>query len=135
MIWHDEKPQIPDFSGLATLSEDEQSNVVFTLSKRMRLIKSNYRIDDLWFAHQPDNEIELENIDLNQAIKLIIKRDENIIKISSFSESETDSDFWDFLNAISKGEKLESLAEQFGESLGSHLNQGIQGAWIQSFTT
>jgi hypothetical protein len=135
IIWHEEKPQTSDFSGLATLSEDEQSNVVFTLSKRMRLIKSDYRIDDLWFAHQPDNEIELENMDINQTIKLIIKRDKNIIKISTFSENEIDSDFWDFLNAISKGDKLESLAEQFGESLGSHLSQGIQGAWIQSFTT
>jgi len=134
MIWHDEKPQISDFSGLATLSEDEQSNVVFTLSNRMRLIKSDYRIDDLWFAHQPDNEIKLEDIDINKAIKLIVKRDKNIIKISTFSENEADSNFWDFLNAISKGDKLESLAEQFGESLGSHLNQGIQGAWIQSFT-
>ena len=134
-IWHEEASQTSDFSGLATLSEDDQSNVVFKLSNRMRLIKSDYRIDELWFAHQPDNEIELEDIDINQAVKLIIRRDQNIIKISSFDENEADSSFWDFLKAISKGDKLESLAEQFGESLGSHLNQGIQAAWIQSFTT
>lgn len=134
-IWHEEVSQPVDFSGLATLSEDDQSKVVFKLSKRMRLIKSDCRIDELWFAHQPDNEIELEDIDINQVVKLIVRRDQNIIKISSFNENEADSNFWDFLDAISKGNNLESLAEQFGESLGTHLNQGIQGAWIQSFTT
>ena len=134
IIWHEEASQVADFSGLASLTDDEQSNVIFTLSKRMRLIKSNYRIDELWFAHQPDSEIKLENIDINQTVKLIIRREENIIKVSTFSENETDSTFWDFLNAISKGDNLESLAEQFGESLGVHLNQGIQGAWIQAFT-
>jgi len=133
-IWHEKEPQTSDFSGLATLSEDEQSKVIFKLSKRMRLIKSDYRIDELWFAHQLDSELKLEDIDINQMVKLIIRRDDNIIKISSFNENETDSNFWDFLYAISKDSNLESLAEQFGESLGTHLNQGIQGAWIETFT-
>ncbi len=134
VIWHEEESHSSDFSGLATLSEEDQSKVIFKLSKRMRLIKSDYRIDELWFAHQPDSEIELEDININKAVKLIIKRDQNIIKISTFSENETDSNFWDFLYAISKGNNLERLAEHFGESLGVHLNQGIQGAWIQAFS-
>ncbi len=51
------------------------------------------------------------------------------------STEQNDSEFWDFLFAISKGENLESLAEQFGESLGEYLNQAIQGACISSYTT
>ncbi len=132
-IWHEEESQISDFSGLGALSEEDQSRVIFKLAKRMRLIKSEYRIDELWFAHQPDHDIELEDIDISTVVKLIIKRDQNTIKISSFNETDTDSNFWDFLHSISKGNNLEVLAEQFGESLGSHLNQGIQGGWIATF--
>ena len=133
-IWHEEKSQLADFSGLATLSEDEQSKVVFNLSKRMRLIRSDYRIDELWFAHQEDSELNLEDIEMDYAVKLIVRRDENTIKISSFNETEDDSNFWDFLNAISEDNNLDNLAEQFGESLGVHLSQGIQGGWIERFT-
>jgi len=132
-IWHEAPPEIMDFSALATLSEDEQSNVIFKLSKRMRLIKSEYRIDEVWFAHQPDSELELESLDINKSVKLLIRRDNNRIKITSFNDTEADSNFWDFLNAISKGYKLEQLAEEFGESLGPNLNQSIQSAYIETF--
>jgi hypothetical protein len=134
-VWHAQDNQDVDFSSLATLDEDQQSKVIFQLSKKMRLIQSDYRIDELWFAHQDDSDISLENIDINHAIKLIISKDQSILKINLMSEDQNDSEFWDFLFAISKGSNLETLAEQFGESLGVHLNQGIQGTWIHSFTT
>ncbi len=134
-VWHAQDDQDTDFSSLATLDEAQQSEVIFQLSKNMHLIESDYRIDELWFAHQEDSEIVIKDIDINQAIKLIIRKDQGILKINLMSTEQSDSDFWDFLFAISKGDKLESLAEQFGESLGEHLNHAIQGAWIRSYTT
>ncbi len=134
-IWHQQDSIATDFSLLSELSEEEQSNVVFQTPKTLRLIKSNYRIDDVWFAHQDDASSEsLEDIDLNKAVKLFIYKNDGIIKISIMNETDEDSHFWDFIFAISKQKNLESLAEEFGESLPVLLNQAIQGGWIKTFT-
>lgn len=122
-----------DFSKLAELDEGNQSNVKFILSDTLRLVKSSYRIDDIWFAHQEDNSIKLENIDLDSPVKLLIWKDTEELKISLMNENEQDSLFWDFLLAISKGKELSDLAVQFVENLPTLLNQGIQSTWIQSF--
>jgi len=49
------------------------------------------------------------------------------------SETESDSVFWDFVSAVSKGDNLEVLAEKIGENLPEHLNQAIQSGLIKSF--
>jgi len=138
-VWHAQDAQNTDFSSLANLDENQQSKLVFQLSNNMHLIQSDYRIDELWFAHQEDSELSLENLEINQAVKLIIRNEKKpsssgIIKISVMSETQDDSEFWDFLFAISQEKNLAALAEQFGEALPTLLNQGIQSAWIQSYT-
>ena len=133
-VWHANSAKASDFSALSKLNEEQQSKVVFQLAENMHLIESEFRIDVLWFAHQPDTDIKLEDIEINQAVKLIVRKDQDTLKISLMSEDENDRDFWDFLYSISLAYNLEHLAEQYGEALGNHLSQGIEGAWIQSFT-
>ena len=132
-VWHQKIVAPIDFSNLASLTEEEQPKVIFKLLKTMRLIKSDYRIDELWLAHQEDADKSLESIDLNTAVKLFISKDQESIKISSMSETEEDSVFWDFIKAVSEENTLDVLAEKFGESLPEHLNQAIQSGLIQSF--
>jgi len=134
-VWHVSSVKATDFSALSKLDEEQQSKVIFQLAKNMHLVESKFRIDELWFAHQPDSDVKLEDIDINQAVKLIVRKDQESLKISIMSEDENDRDFWDFLHSISLGYNLERLAEQYGEALGNHLSQGIEGTWIQSFTT
>jgi len=133
LVWHSKDTETANFSALSELSDEQQSKLVFQLAKNMHLVESEFRIDELWFAHQPDSDIKLEDIDLNQAVKLIVRKGQGLLKISLMSEDENDSHFWDFLKAVSLGHNLEDLAEQFGETLGTHLNQGIEGGLIQSF--
>ncbi len=135
-IWHQQENNTFDLSSLTELSEKEQNKIVFKLADAVRLIKSEYRIDDIWFAHQSDDSEHefLENIDVDQPVKLFIYKNDGIIKISIMNETEDDSIFWDFIYAISKEKNLENLAEEFGESLPVLLNQAIQGNWIKTFT-
>lgn len=122
-----------DFEQLAELSEDEQSNVVFELTDTMRLIESKYRIDDIWFAHQEDSDVKLDEIDLNHTVKLIIWKDKTILKITLMNNNEEDNQFWDFLYAISKGNTLEQLVVEYGEKLPTLLNLTIQSNWVRSY--
>ena len=132
-VWHQQHADITDFSTLAELTEDQQSQVIFQLTKNLRLIQSNYRIDDIWFAHQENGSIDMESIDINKAVKLFVFKEGEQIKISLMNHNKEDSDFWDFIKAIESGANLETLAEAFNESLPDLLNQAIQGSWIESF--
>lgn len=132
-VWHQQKNAAGDFSKLAELSEEEQAEVSFKLSKTLHLIKSNYRIDDIWFAHQEDDTVDLAKIDINQIVKLFVFKDHDMIKISLMNHTSEDELFWDFIHAIESGSNLEALAEAFGESLPILLNQAIQSGWVESF--
>ena len=132
-VWHENNQQGFDFSQLSEVTEDEQGALTFNLSKTLRLIQSNYRIDDLWFAHQNDSDINLEEININEKVKLFVWKDKEIIKISLMNSNEEDKQFWEFLHAISQGKPLRELADQFDENLPTLLNQGIQSSWIKNF--
>jgi len=132
-VWHKVRNQPFDFGKLAELDESDQANVSFILSDTLRLIQSNYRIDEIWFAHQEDSDAKLELIELDIPVKLLIWKDSEVLKISLMHTNKQDSLFWDFLLAISKETKVSDLAVQFGEDLPILLNQGIESTWIQSF--
>jgi len=132
-VSHKVRKESFDFGKLAELNEESQANVTFTLADTLRLLQSNYRIDEVWFAHQEDSDIQLELIELVKPVKLIIWKDSDQLKISLIQKNTQDHLFWDFLLAISKGKKLGELAIQFGDELPTLLNQGIQSGWIQSF--
>lgn len=134
-VYHHKTNQQLDFKSLAEVTEEQQINLNFKLSKTLHLIQSDYRIDDIWFAHQEESELKLEDIDINEAVKLFIWKDKVSVKISLMSQTEEDSAYWDFLNAIEVGATLGDLAETFGEKLAEYLNQSIQNGWIRSFTT
>lgn len=132
-VWHEKNSQDFDFTQLSEVTEEQQDSLTFTLSKTLRLISSKFRIDDIWFAHQSDSDINFEDINVNENVKLFVWKDKEIIKISLMSHNEEDSKFWDFLYAISKGKPLGELAETFHDDLPILLNQGIQSSWINSF--
>jgi len=137
-VYHQKIQHGIDLNKLADVTEEQQTKLTFSLSKTLHLIQSDYRIDDIWFAHQEDSGLKLEDIDLNKAVKLFIWKDKEAgresIKISLMSTTAEDSAYWDFLNAVSSGATLGSLAESFADKLPEYLNQGIQSAWIRSFT-
>jgi len=135
-IWH-KKTQLnitPEkFAELAELAEAQQHKVIFQLTNTVRLIQSKYRIDNIWFAHQDDSKLTLDDIEINEETKLLIWKEKGSIKISLMTNTEADNLTWFFLDAISKNKTLEQLAEQFGEELPKLLNQGIVNGWIESF--
>ena len=133
-VYHQKIQQEIDFSKLAEVPEKQQANLTFKLSKTLHLIQSNFRIDDIWFAHQENSNLKLEDIDLTEAVKLFIWKDEDIVKISLMSHTEEDSAYWDFLDAISNGATLGSLAEKCGDKLPEFLNQSIQSGSLRTFT-
>lgn len=133
-VYHKQVQQGIDFDKLAEVTEEQQANLTFTLSETLHLLQSNYRIDDIWFAHQEDSEQKLEDIDIDEAVKLFIWKNKDIIKISLMNKDEDDSAYWDFIHSVSNGKTLEQLAEQVGEDLPRYLNQSIQNGWIRSFT-
>lgn len=132
-IWHKQHPEPFDFSQLAKLTEKQQATLQFQLKPTMELIQSKYRIDLLWFAHQEDSEIALEDIDLDESVTLIIWKGLEGINIREMNAEDTS--LWDFLYAISKDKNLTELANQFGDDLPVLLNTAIQEGWIQSFKT
>lgn len=134
VVYHNQNLQTIDFNKLAEVSEEQQASLTFKLTKTLHLIQSDFRIDDIWFAHQEHSEIKLEDIDLEKAVKLFIWKDKDTIKISLMSHTEEDSAYWNFLNAIAGQTSLGDLAERFGEKLPEYLNQSIQSGWIRSFT-
>jgi len=133
-VYHQQNLQTIDFNKLAEVPEEQQEKLTFQLTKTLHLIQSDFRIDDIWFAHQKESEIKLENIDLEESVKLFIWKDKATIKISLMSQTEDDSAYWDFLKALSSQAPLGDLAESFGEKLPEYLNQSIQSGWIRSFT-
>ena len=132
-VYHQQSSQTIDFNKLAEVPEEQQAQLTFKLAKTLHLIQSDFRIDDIWFAHQQESEIELEDIDLEEAVKLFIWKDKESVKISLMSHTEDDSAYWDFLKAISSHATLGDLAGKFGEKLPEYLNQSIQSGWIRSF--
>ncbi len=132
-VYHQQSLQIIDVEKLAEIPESQQENLSFKLSKTLHLIHSNFRIDDIWFAHQQGSDVQLEDINLEKSVKLFIWKDKKTIKITLMNHTEEDSAYWDFLNTLSSGATLGTLAENFGEKLPEYLNQSIQSGSIRSF--
>ena len=130
-VWHENLSEPVDFSEIANLTEEQQSTVWFELKQSLRLIESKYRIDLIWFAHQDESNIKLEDMIIDEDVKLLIWKGIDGIKITQLEEN--DKEYWNFLQAISKQNSITQLAEKFGEQLPSHLNRCIQEGWIQSF--
>ncbi len=131
-VWHKKHPEPFDFSKLTQLSEAQQAKIIFELKPTLRLLQSDYRIDQLWFAHQEKTDIKIEEVNLDESVKLLIWKDIESIKITIMDEE--DNELWCFLQAISNQHTATRLAENFGESLPELLNKSIQEGWVQSFT-
>jgi len=144
-LWQQTPSEPFDFSTLATLTEEQQAKVVFQLNSSLHLFQSNYRIDHIWFAHQEDSDIQLEEIDINEEINLLVWKSENSIKLANFNtndpinlgdsdETVNNKEYWLFLNAIQNELNITELAVEFEEKFPVLLNQSIQDGWIESFT-
>lgn len=133
IVWHQQHEQASDFSELANLTDEQQTRLLFELKSTMQLIQSDYRVDQLWFAHQQDSDLQLEDIKLNEAVKFILWKGHEGIKITLMNQNEKDSLQWDFLHTLSKEVTINEIAEKFGELLPEFLSMSIQEGWIQSF--
>ncbi len=138
-VWHETLLEPVDFSEMANLTEEQQATVWFELKQSLRLIESEYRIDLIWFAHQDESSIKLEDVNIDEDVKLLVWKGTDGIKITQLdmtdNDNKDDQKYWGFLKAISEQNNITQLAEQFGEHLPSHLNRCIQEGWIQSFNT
>ena len=145
-LWQQLPSQAFDFSQIASLNEEQQTKLIFHLNPTLHLFQSNFRIDLIWFAHQEDNDIELDEIDINADINLLIWKSDNSIKIANFEtntlieneyiseNSFTNKEYWDFLNDVSKAINITELAAKYSEKFPDLLNKGIQDGRIESFT-
>ena len=135
-VWHEVLLEPVDFSEMASLTEEQQTTVWFELKQSLRLIESEYRIDLIWFAHQDESSIKLEDVNIDEGVQLLVWKGLDGIKITQLDMADQNNkDYWDFLTAISEQNNITQLAEKFGEHLPSLLNRCIQEGWIQSFNT
>jgi hypothetical protein len=132
-VWHQQQAEPFDFSALAELTEEQQAKLSFNLKKTIHLIQSDYRIDDIWFAHQEGSNISFEDIKLDEAVKLILWKSDNEIKITLMNQNEADSLQWDFLQSLSQDATITDLAIKYTDRLPELLNMSIQSGWIESF--
>jgi len=141
-LWQQTTSEPFDFSAIAALTEEEQTKVIFHLNSSLHLFQSSYRIDNIWFAHQDNSDIKLEEIDINNDINLLIWKNDQSIKLANFNtndlideESQTSNkEYWLFLKAIDNKLNITELATEFGEKFPVLLNHSIQDGWIESFT-
>lgn len=123
-----------DFSKLAEIPASDQANLVFSLNPSLKLMTFDYRVDLLWFAHQPQSDIQLEQLTIDEPIRLAIWKTTDELAIHSFEENERDQALWGFLHAISEKQNLEQLATRFSEQLPACLSMSIQNGWLQTYS-
>jgi len=144
-IWRQTSNKPFDFSQIANLTEKQQASLIFTLSPSLHLFHSKYRIDHIWFAHQDDSDIKLEDIEINEEINLLMWKHHDgknsLLKVANYESalaidgvSFNTKDYWSFLQAIVNKSNITDLATQFEDKFPELLNNSIQDGWIESFT-
>ena len=138
-----------DFSQIETLNETQQANIVFHLDRSLHLIQSAFRIDLIWFAHQENSDIALDEIDIHSESKLLMWKRDKATKVENLALDKNtdmdkdhnlcnlsfnDNDYWDFLSAVAKEVKITELASNFGDKFPELLNKSIVEGRIESFT-
>lgn len=61
--WHAANQAVMDFSPLVTLTAEQQSRLRFYLPQSARLLRSDFAIQAVWLAHQPDDYPEKVPLD------------------------------------------------------------------------
>lgn len=149
-LWQKQARETFDFSTIETLDEEQQAKIIFQLSPTLHLIQSKYRIDLIWFAHQSDNDIKLEEIEIETEVNLLMWKTNDAIKIANYetnnlinedvianhnvSKNFSNQEYWLFLHAVSQSSDITKLATKFDKNFPELLNQSIQDGWIDSFT-
>jgi len=147
-LWQQTPSEAFNFSQIAALTEEQQANIVFHLNRSLHLFQSEYRIDLIWFAHQDDSDIKLEDIEMNTEINLLMWKGENSVKMANLETNEnsledvqdneeshfTNKEYWNFLKAISNKSNITELAKKFDQKFPKLLNKSIKDGWIESFT-
>ncbi|MCK5903369.1 MAG: putative DNA-binding domain-containing protein [Cocleimonas sp.] len=126
--WNSKNQSASDFSTLETYSVTQQMAMVFSLAETASLWQSEYRIDQLWDAHQEESAIDLAQIDIFEHLKLLIWRNDYTLHMHKLTAQQ-----FSFLNAVQQGKPLEILAEEFTETLPELLSISLQNAWIRSY--
>lgn len=142
VAWSTPLQETSDFSKLAEIPESDQANLIFKLAPSLQLFESSYRIDHIWFAHQPESEIELEQIAIDEPIKLAVWKTEKELALHSFefgfetdeTSIEKNQAIWNFLHDVSENKNLGQLAASYAENLPVCLSMSIQNSWLQSYS-
>jgi hypothetical protein len=116
-----------DFERLAAVDENEQGDVVLTLSNAARVLHSNYPVKHIWHQNQPQVG-EPEQIDLSEGGEtLIIWRSHNDRRVDALNR-----DQWQLLQSVSSGMKLADLLAQ--PDMTTHISQllpdCIRQGWV-----
>lgn len=126
--WHGINQEASDFSLLGQLPPEEQLACFFELPSSAQLLSLEHDAEKIWLAHQADNDVNLSDVDINQAKQLLIWRQARQVLMSDLS-----SDQFAFLQAVQEGKTLNELAVLFAETLSERLTESIQHGWVIAF--
>lgn len=129
--WHGTHDEAHDFSMLAQLTDEQQTQLIFTLPETVTLIASDYDIDAVWRAHPDEGSSdshELEKINVNNPCQLIIFRmgKQLIQQCLTYQQ-------WLFLEQVKQGKPLTELALLFGEEISQLLATSVGKGWVNKF--
>lgn len=126
--WHSANQDTADFSQLGKLSPEQQLQLIFELPQSACLLESSFAIEEVWLAHQPENKINLECIQIEKQTYLLIWRAGRTLRQVSLSH-----DQFLFLKSVSQKKNLNELTNSFEDKLPNLLSQAIESQWLISF--
>jgi len=128
-VWHTKLINSVDFSPLESLSNTQQNSLQFILAPSLQLKEYQYAVDQIWFAHQKETHIILEEVNITQGIKCILWRNSQAVQLAI-----PELGIWDFLQAIKEKNRLPELATRFMDQMPNYLTGAIQNQWIQDYS-
>lgn len=111
-LFHAEDETPGDFSSLSGLTAQQQERLVFKPVKALRLLVSDYPIDCIWQANQPDNEDNTVEL-LPGAFSVAVFRDGLSVLVTRLSADEVA-----FVEACQKGMAFSDIAMAWDEARG-----------------
>ena len=126
--WNSKNQEPSDFTTLGNYTEEQQLAMSFSLPETASLLQTDYQVEQLWQAHQEDNNLDLSKIDLFKHLNVLVWRIDYTIHMQELTAQQID-----FLEAIQQNKPLSALAEQFTEHLADLLSTSLKNGWIRSF--
>ena len=122
-----------DFNSLATLRDDDQKKIGFSLSAALTVIESSYPVHEIWIANQGEHHDLVVNA-INKPQYLCISREDFKPKIEKLRHAS-----WWLLDKIQSNTTLEDLEhlavqDKINGSLQEIIPELIRKKWICGYT-